>query len=120
MPVVILRYDPQQFPEAVAAELAKALPEYVSSTLDVPENESARLRPSDIEVSVVPSGIHDVNVKAFEIMIFAHQYPERQKNLDERKDKIVEDIQGFLIDRSLNPDGWVWILLQVTSFGRIW
>lgn len=117
MPVVLLQYKADRVPEEIVAKLAKRLTELISEALDVPENQSARLHPEDIEIFVTPSQKLDLNTKHLEIMVWAHQYPERLLNLEDRKDKVLYGVKAFLAMCDLDVSGWVWILLQPTSFG---
>jgi len=79
------------------------------------------LTPADIEVFVTPSQRLDFNTKDVEIMIWAHNYPERFQNLEERKDKIITGVRRVLREEAnlVKITGWVWVLLQPTAFGRI-
>ena len=119
MPVVHLRYRPESIPESVIKNLLKVLPKIIANELDVRKNKSARLKADDIEISVFPAQPLDINIKSLEIMIWAHGYPERLKNIEERKDKIAARVRSFLLDYDVIIGGWVWILLPPTAFGRI-
>jgi hypothetical protein len=119
MPVVSLYYKPHCVPEEILRRLAKALPEIIAGELDVPENKDARLTAGDIEIHVTKSGPFDTNIKNLEIMIWAHEFPERLQNIEERKNRIVLRVRLFFTEYDLNIVGWVWILLQPTAFGRI-
>jgi len=119
MPVVSLQYKPDRIPKEAIEKLAPALTIFISGALDIPENKDARLKPEDIEVRVTHPHEFNTNAKDLEIMIWAHEYPERSQNIEERKDKIVADVRRFFADYDYNITGWVWILLQPTSFGKI-
>lgn len=118
MPVAILRYS-WKIPENVLRQLTEKLPSIISDALDISENPNARLTSSDIEVWTQKTQNEDVNTKDLEILIHAHQYPERLLNVDERKDKVVMQVRVLLAENKLKIKGWVWILLQPSSFGQI-
>lgn len=118
MPIVLVRYKREYITDSLLVDLANFLPGAVSNALDVPNNEGARLRPSDIEVSLIQHGEFDVNVKPLEIIIFAHQFPERQQNIDERVKIISDMVKEFLAIRRPNIRGFVWVLLQPTGFSE--
>lgn len=119
MPVVSLYYKPNRIPDEVASKLAKALPEIIASALDVSEQIGSRLTAEDIEIRVTSSHPFDVNNKDLEIMVWAHEYPERLQNLEDRKEKILVGVRHIFADYDLNVIAWVWILLQPTAFGRV-
>ncbi|MBU6388409.1 hypothetical protein KGQ72_00800 [Patescibacteria group bacterium] len=124
MPLVILKYNPNLRVGAVfLSELTNKLTEAVSGALDVPEREDARLTKGDIEVWVQESGSHDISTRDLEIVVWAHQYPERLANLEERKEQILRELRTFLAENGdlaehkTTPSGFVWVLLQPTAFG---
>lgn len=119
MPVALLRYDPDKVPLVIAAGLARELRNYISEALDVPKNPNARLTYRDIEVSLVKHGKLDPNTKDLEVMVWAHSYPERLRNLEERKDEIVAKVKKYLKKNRWKAEGWVWVLLQPSAFGKI-
>ena len=121
MPLVVLTYKPDHLSEEIIRRLVPELTHAVADALDVPGNLEARLTPDDIEVYVAQSQSLDFNTKDLEILIWAHQYPERLQNLEERKDKILAKVHQVLEIEDFNPGitGWVWILLQPTAFGKI-
>ncbi|MFZ2167264.1 MAG: hypothetical protein WAV50_00140 [Minisyncoccia bacterium] len=118
MPIVLIQHKNGRGLNEVAEELSKEFPAIVAPALSVPGGEG-ELRFDDIEVWVTEGSTADVNTKDLEIIIWAHEYPERKANLEERKDIIVKDVRTFLADYDRNVTGFVWILLQPTAFGKL-
>ena len=119
MPLVVVQHKAGRITEQMLTNLAKAMPEIVAAGLNAPENQDACLIPSDIEVWVQESGRFDVNTKDLGIIIWANSYPERLRNLDQRKDAIVQAVRKFLADCDRNLSGYVWVLLQPAAFGEL-
>lgn len=119
MPLVVVQYKAERITVQMLMHLTTALPGIVATALDVPENQDARLAPSDIEVWTQESGKFDVNTKDLEIIIWAPLFPERLLNLEERKDAIVRAVRRFLADYDRNLTGFVWVLLQPSAFGEL-
>lgn len=120
MPIVLLQAKRDRGLEEITERLALELPRIVSGALDVPDRSDARLTPDDIEIRVSESGKLDVNAKDLEIIVFAHDYPERTQYIEARKDRIIAEVHRFLADYDRNVSGWVWILpQQLSAFGQI-
>ena len=124
MPVILLKWKPERIPELVMRKLISQLPAIVSSALDVPEDESKRLTPGDIQIWSMPADRFDVNTQDLQMMIPVHGYQERVVNLEERKNTITKQIGDVLAGCDLlSPvkiSGWVWILPSSdTAFGKI-
>ncbi len=121
MPLVLLQYRPNLGLTNMATELAEELPKIVAPALNINgrENLNGRVLPEDVTVWLVPGGEHDQNVKDLEIMIWAHDFPERKMTLEVRKNEVIEGVQRFLDDRLGRPvSGFVWILLQPSAYGQ--
>jgi hypothetical protein len=119
MPLVALQYKRKSIRDKMLGKLARALPTIVAGALDIPENRNARLTPAEIEVWVMESGKHDVNVKDIEIIIWAHDYPERLANLEARKETILDGVRTFLAANNQSLSGFVWVLLQPSAYGEL-
>lgn len=119
MPLVVIQHKAGRVLDDMLSKLSQAMPEIVASALDVEENKSARLTPNDVEVHVQESGKFDVNTKDLEIVIWANSYPERLKNLEQRKEAIIQGVRTFLADYDRNLFGYVWVLLQPGAFGEL-
>lgn len=116
MPLALLQYKKGRELTELAENLAKRLPEIVAPALTVP---AAQLTPDDVTVWCVEGGSADVNSDDLEILIWAHDFPERKETLEERKELVLKGIRRFLIDYRRNVSGFVWILLQPTAYGTI-
>lgn len=121
MPLVTLQYKAGRQLKELAENLAEALPEIVAPNLTLPEREQldGQVTPDDIVVRCTESGTSDINTKDLEIIIWAHEFPERLKNLEERKEAIIRGVWTFLADYDRNVSGFVWVLLQPTAFGQL-
>lgn len=121
MPLTLIQYKSGRGLKELAESLAKELPGIVAPALTLPEQErlEGQVTSGDIIVWCVEGGQADVNTKDLEILIWAHDFPERKKNLDERKDSILQGVRRFLDDYDRNVSGFVWILLQPTAYGTI-
>lgn len=124
MPLVLLQYKRNRGLKDLARALGKHLPEIVAPALTLSERErhDGQVVPDDIIVWCAEGGEHDVNTKDIEIIIWAHDFPERATNLEERKDAIVKGVRQFLTDYTFfyrDVSGFVWVLLQPTAFGQL-
>jgi len=111
MPLVMMRRDKDFVDDDLAKHIAEKLPRIVSFALNSLEE---RLVSDDIEVWVSNSSDLDVNVKPLEIIIWATDYPERKENLYYRRKEIVKAVKELIPP---TVKGFVWIILQPTSFG---
>jgi len=134
MPFVWVRIEGQWRVLKPVKKLVKNLPSIVAKALSVPGTEG-ELSPNDIEVKVESFGLieeaegssgftridvsgdvlRDIHTKDIEIIIWANDYPERAKNLDQRREQIIKEVRKFI-----PPDitGFVWVLLQPGSYGE--
>ena len=123
MPIVTLRYKPNRELEHLVERLAKELPNIVASNLTLSERErhDGQVAPEDIIVNVNEGGKFDVNAPDLQMMIDAHDFPERKENLEVREEAIRDGIRQFLIDHnSYQPGiGFVWTLLTTTAFRQL-
>jgi len=121
VPLALLQYKTDRSLKEIAENLAKELPAIIAPNLTVSNRErhNGQVTTDDIIVWVVEGGKADVNSKDLEIIIWAHDFPERSANLEERKDTIIKGILEFLRDYDRNVSGYVWVLLQPTAFGQL-
>lgn len=121
MPLVLLHYKTDRGLEELAENLAIELPDIVAPNLTLSERErlDGQVAPEDIIVRCVEGTKSDVNCKDIEITIWAHDFPGRKVNLEERKDAIIGGIHQFLADYDRNVSGFVWVLLQPTALGQL-
>ena len=123
MPVAVLQFNPNRIPEVEAARLARELPDIIAPNLNLPEKvrHDGQVTPEDIIVWCDPGHALDVNTKDIEILIWAHDFPERRENIEDRKEAILDGVRASLahVDYKRKIDGYVWILLQSTAFGQI-
>ena len=121
MPVVWIQRDPNLIEDLDMIKIGKQLMVMVAYHLNIPDNPDGGLNPSDIIIR--PQDIHPlaINNQPLEVIIFAHDFPERRKGIDERAEIIAEEIRPFLPDdvQKLLTKGFVWIYLGYTGFSRI-
>lgn len=115
MPYALVRIDPRKLGGAELVKLVEKLPTIVSEALSVP-GTAGKLTSDEIEVKVEHFGPLDIHSKDVQIIIWANDYPERKKNLDERREAITERI----IEEFLYPETTcsVWVLLALGSYGE--
>lgn len=119
MPLSLIQHKSGHRLNTLAEKLAQQLPRIVASALTLPDRKEldGLVNPEDIIVRCVEGRSADVNTKDLEIIIWAHDFPERLANLEERKDQILQGVRDFLREHDQNVSGFVWILLQPTAFG---
>jgi len=121
MPVVLLQYQTKLLGR-IAAKLAQALPAIVAPELAINNRDrgDGGLVAEDIIVRCVEGGLGDVNSKEIEIIIFAHDFPERKTNLEERKNTIIAGVREFFVKEDFRGvTGFVWVMLMPTAFGEL-
>jgi len=114
MPLVVITRNPEKLDDEHLSSLTKVLCNSVCDAL-ICSNDDGFLSPSDIEIRVQNFGPYDVNTKDIEIMIWSNLYPEREKNIKNSRRQIIRAVKK-IIPSGLN--GFVWILLQPSSFGE--
>ena len=119
MPVASLRHKHGRQLGELAAKLAETLPDIIAPALNVEGRElhDGKVTADEIDVRCEEGQAADVNAKDLEIMIFAHDFPERSANLEDRKKLILEGVLAFLADWDRNVTGFVWVILAPTAFG---
>ena len=117
MPLVLVSHRSGVLDPTTLVRISRSLQVIVAGALNVEENKQARLFPEDIEVRVQESSVFDQNHKDLEIVVFANQYPERLANLDERTQKIKDELRYSMRNSITFPfSGYVWVLLTPGSF----
>lgn len=112
MPLVMVRYKDPKVRDRDARDLAVELPALVAKHLGEP-NTQADLKPDEVEVWVQPGHWADMNTMDVEVIVWATLYLEREANLDERRHRLKEDVQALVPP---GTSGYVWVLLQPTSY----
>jgi hypothetical protein len=121
MPLTVLQYKIDRGLKELAEKLAETLPSIVAPNLSLSERDlhDGKLTPDEIMVWCRESKKADQNGKDLEIIVFAHDFPERRENLEARKDTIIEGVRKFLSDYDRNVTAAVWVLLAPTAYGEI-
>lgn len=114
MPLVRIAINPRKVFPGWVGKLCEVLAVTVSDALST--NDGGTLRPEDvmIEVSQVEHDLFSRNLKDCGVMIYAHDYPERRANLDERRRKIALEVVKYL---PAGASWFVWVWLGTTSYG---
>ena len=116
MPLVQVRYDARRLFGDNLGQIFHNLPGIIAKHLTVP-GTGGEITEKDISVWMNESNTFDHIQGALEIVVFAGWYEERAANLDQRKERILADLDKLLTS---NMDGFVWILLvPENSFGEI-
>lgn len=119
MPLVLITRSPG-VGDQILKSLLDEIREIVAEGLSVPGTKG-ELTDRDIEVKVQEKGHLDQNIRDVAIVIWANEYPERRKNLDERRKSIAGKIKKLLPSVNLLSagdyhSGSLWILLQPGSY----
>lgn len=117
MPTVLLFRKPERGLEELAKNLARELPMIIAAYLST--KEGGYVQPKSIKVRHFVGDPEDVNTDDLEIRISAHNFPEREANLEERKNSILEDVRDFLRDYDRNLSVLVLVHLAPMAFGKI-
>ena len=97
-------------------EIIKSLPRIDAYNLTAPPEGT--LTPDEVEVWDIPNNtrnIAGVFKKDVEIIVFAHDYPDRKVNLEERKTRIINELSAMI---PANITFSVWILVMPTAWGE--
>lgn len=108
MPLVLVSYGKKlEDSQDLIKHLTLAMPEIVARALDVYNDPTARLTAKDVCVSPMFRNTEDVNGKDLEIIVMANDYPERRKNLDDRRGAITRDIKRIVGETKITGSVWV-------------
>ncbi|MDO8435907.1 MAG: hypothetical protein Q7S82_00780 [bacterium] len=114
MPLVVVNKNPEKIDCGLLERLVDRLPGLVASALTC-EHPDGGLEAQDVEVWVQDFGPNDINTTDVEIIIWANLYPERQANLDDRREKICKGVR-LILPKMIK--GFVWVILNPGSFGE--
>lgn len=119
MPLVLLQYKQGRELKELAEQLAQALPEIVAPHLNIVgrERHDGGVTPDEIIVRCSESNPMNVNTRDIEMIILAHEFPERKANLEDRKNGILADVLKFFADYDRNVDGFVMPILINMAYG---
>lgn len=115
MPWVEIHWDPEIFDGEEIKAIISALPSAVATALDAPNDPGGGLSWKDIEVKNYRFDDLDVRSKPLAIIIFAHDFPSRVKNLGERR-QMIEDLLKPSVPGDLS--GFIWLIMIHGSFGE--
>jgi|GEM_PF-1653250 len=117
MPYVFLHISPVKHQELTKAIpfLRRELPGIIAEELSVNGGLTAS------EIMVWPSDsekMFAVNGKPIEIIIFAHPFPERAQNVEERKESIIRRVREGLDEKGEYVSFGVCIMLVPMAYGE--
>ncbi|MDP2789790.1 MAG: hypothetical protein Q8O51_01545 [bacterium] len=101
-------------PDLEVYAVAQRLKWLVAKHLSAPA-DGGELRPDEVEVDVHERNHLDIAGKDIQIVVFAHDYPSRKQNLEQRKDLMLEDLKGFINSKY---SVFLWILLCPSAYGE--
>jgi hypothetical protein len=114
---IVKRADGSSVDHETYSNLIDQLPKIIATALDTPPDGA--LTEKEVSVwadAVTPFPPHDISRHDISILIFAHNYPGRMANLDDRRKQITEECAMLL------PKGTtlsVWVLCMPSSWGEI-
>lgn len=114
MPKVIIQAHAATLSTELITRLCKQIPYIIAKALTVQDTE-AEVHADEVEIEVKEFGPWDVGKKSFEFEVQANDYPERSKNLAERRMAIQKGIRSTLPGR-FNMS--VWLRVQQGSYGE--
>lgn len=116
MVLVILRRDPRSVRNNMLEKLLSVLPSAISICLST-DSISGNVQPKDVVIITENFGPHDISRANFQLFIFANSCPERERNLDFRRDELIKRLEEHL---PKSVTGFIWISLCRDSFGMLW
>lgn len=120
MPCALLLVKPDRGLEEIGEKLALELPEIIAPALSLGKRELHDGKVTPAEIMVWPVfGQNTVNGKDFELLIAAHDFPERAANIEERKEQILAGIRKFLCNYDRNVTGAVCLFPTQMAYGEI-
>lgn len=114
MPFVFIHRDRRHIDDTRLQGIVDALPQIVAHELHTPENPKGFLEPQEISIRVTETSPFDRNNEPLEILILANNVPQRVRNRDQRRRRIVEKIRS--IDPNLHGSGFLILNLSPLSF----
>lgn len=123
IPLVLISRNPEKINDDLLKALVEEVPGTVSRILNVPEVKEFNLIESDIEVWTQIFGDFDRNTPDLAVIVWVPECKERLQNKDERRGLINAKVENILLrnlkDKAYEIDGYVWLLFQPVSFGKL-
>ena len=115
MPMVKVHYQPNKVGSPTAKALGDCMAGIVARALTCNDPEG-ELTDSDVEVDVAEMSPKMQTRYDLHIEVEANDYPDRRKDLDQRAQRVAEQVRIFFNQRapwqpSYLPKGWVWVKL---------
>lgn len=118
MPLVVVGYNPVAVDKTLVGILRKVLPGVVAKKLTCRDHDG-QLAAEDIEVWFQEVQPFDVYQHDLMVIIWANEYPDRRRNLDERREGIGRYVREVVQREGMDDiRGYVRVLLQPASFGE--
>jgi hypothetical protein len=99
-------------------EVKVAMPQIVADALSAPADHDGELGPEDVNVWEMPMAAiayGDICNCDLEIVIFAHNFPSRMANIDERRQQIIDKVRLIL---QKGTTFFVRVICSPTSWGE--
>lgn len=114
MPLVLLSRNSGTVDDELLGKIAAALPQIISSGLNIQENSAGHLGPEDIAVRVLGTSF-DVGHKDVEVIVFAQNFDARLASLQIRVNRMKSGLQKLLPN---GLTGFVWVVLVPSAFAE--
>lgn len=114
---VLIASSPELF--QVACHIAKELPDFVARALSLEDRDLHDGKITPKEIMIIPVlGNNAVNVKDLELIVVAHDFPERLENAEERKEQILKGIRHLTCGDICDSSVAVCLILTHMSYGE--
>lgn len=114
---VLIASSPELF--QVACHIAKELPDFVAPALSLEDRDLHNGKITPKEIMIIPVlGNTAVNGKDLELIVIAHDFPERLANAEERKDEILNGIRLLTCQNICDSSVAVCLILTHMSYGE--
>lgn len=113
MPLALV-YRDKTISDQTLSQIVKSLPKIVSDNLSISEKPEITLSPSEVGIRCFDTGPFDTQMRAVEIIIVAHDYPERHVKIEEKARTIAREVHDATSCGLKSI--WVWVLLEQGGF----
>lgn len=112
---VLIASSPELF--AIACRVAGNIPDIVAPALSLEDRDLHNGKITPKEIMIMPIlGSATVNGKDLELIVVAHDFPERVENADDRQGEILKGVHGLLYGSFTNMSVGVCLILTHMSY----
>lgn len=112
--LLALVYRDKTISDQTLSQMVKALPEIVSKNLSISAKPETTLSPSEVGIRCFDTGPFDTHMRAVEIIVVAHDYPERHVKIEEKARAIAREVHEATSCGLKSIQ--VWVLLKQGGF----